>query len=529
MDQFTERMREELAAENPNQTRCLDDDEVLDILIEMNKSPSQGDSSASSGWDDYSLIPQGRRHGDRSGLSTQTDEAALPGKSPLAPHPRYAEVTEADFDDSSKPATSQISAPTEFKNKVAMTRQRAAQTPSGGAPATAGVDGTGQEDESTDMSNQLALRLAQLDMERHATERLRAELIEQKADLQEARRELASDKKRWAADQNRGGRENRQPYEGYASRPKPITDFKGIELGMTVSAYRAAKAVLSSSVEHNLNRCGWSERDCVTHITRCLPLSFTTSAVSMADTDDLFDYLDQQFLTETNDQEEEDWEELRIGVKSIAEFANELQAMATRLGKDAGQAARCFVRALKEDYPELYRHLRIDHDNSRLPQLVRQAKKWIEISRGSDADPAGPRGRTPRVAMAARPGYDNATNDAALLADLTAQVRKLEAQMNNVQMRGETLRNPITKLSDAEIEQLPWMDGTVNHVNPAKAYANLMPAGSTDDRDRVHCLTGSAPTAFRSELRVGEPIRYKAIKDDKGWRVVTMHRPHSSA
>ena len=56
----------------------------------------------------------------------------------------------------------------------------------------------------------------------------------------------------------------------------------------------------------------------------------------MINIDNLFRYLDQQFLNETDDMEEEQWEEMRIGAKSVAEFANELMSLAERLEKNGG-------------------------------------------------------------------------------------------------------------------------------------------------------------------------------------------------
>ena len=148
------------------------------------------------------------------------------------------------------------------------------------------------------------------------------------------------------------------------NRPRPILDLKGIELGMTASAYRAIKADLLSSLDHNLNRCSWTERDCVTHLARALPMSFKTAAVKMADTARLFAFLDQQFLAETSDQDEEEWEEMRIGVRTVAEFATDIEAVAERLEKTPEQITRCFVKGFREDYPELWRRLRIDYDGT---------------------------------------------------------------------------------------------------------------------------------------------------------------------
>ena len=195
-----------------------------------------------------------------------------------------------------------------------------------------------------------------------------------------------------------------------SSRPRPILDLKGIELGMTANAYRAIKADLLSSIDHNLHRCSWTEKDCVTHVARALPLSFKTAAVKMATTTRLFAFLDQQFLSETSDLDEEEWEEMRIGVRTVAEFATDIEAIAERLDKTEEQTNRCFVKGFREDYPELWRRLRIDHEGRPLTGLVRIAKQWIELTRGHES-------KTPRARVAAV--TPSPSNEAALLADLS--------------------------------------------------------------------------------------------------------------
>ena len=299
--------------------------------------------------------------------------------------------------------------------------------------------------------------------------------------------------------------------ENQSNKAKPILDLKGIELGMTTSAYRAIKADLQSSIGHNLQRCGWTEKDCVTHIARALPISFKAAAVKMEDTSRLFWFLDQQFLTETSDQEEEEWEEMRIGVRTVAEFATDIEAIAERLDKTEEQTNRCFVKGFREDYPELWRRLRIDHEGRPLTGLVRIAKQWIELTRGHES-------KTPRARVAAV--TPSPSNEAALLADLTAQVRKLESQLANGP------KNPPTRWQGPtpdEIDKLPWIEGYVQRTDTTKGYACVLPQNGPADSEKVHCLRDT-PRTLRDNLQVGDLVAYKAQRDGKGLRAVALKK-----
>ena len=144
--------------------------------------------------------------------------------------------------------------------------------------------------------------------------------------------------------------------------------------------------------------------------------------------------------------------------------------------------------------------------------MVRIAKQWLELTRGSEV-------KTHRARVAAVTPAP--TNEAALLADLTAQVRKLEAQLSQGPNKPP---NRWKGLTAPELEALPWIEGYVQRTDPEKGYACLLPKDGPADAEKVHCLRESAPREVRTQLQVGDLVAYKAQRDEKGLRAVALRR-----
>ena len=71
MAQFTERLKEELAAEELCRQANITDVDTIDDLVELYRPRSQGDMSDSSGRDGTSLVPLAD---DTSALFTSSDD-----------------------------------------------------------------------------------------------------------------------------------------------------------------------------------------------------------------------------------------------------------------------------------------------------------------------------------------------------------------------------------------------------------------------------------------------------------------------
>ena len=94
------------------------------------------------------------------------------------------------------------------------------------------------------------------------------------------------------------------------------------------------------------------------------------------------------------------------------------------------------------------------------------------------------------------------SNEAALLADLTAQVRKLESQLANGP------KNPPTRWQGPtpdEIDKLPWIEGYVQRTDTTKGYACVLPQNGPADSEKVHCLRDT-PRTLRDNLQVGDLV-----------------------
>ena len=79
----------------------------------------------------------------------------------------------------------------------------------------------------------------------------------------------------------------------------------------------------------------------------------------------------------------EDWEAISIGDRSVMRFYDEIKQSADRLGKDAEDIRRCFLRGLRDDHPELWKQLRFGSrfEAPTAEQLVSEAKDWMETNR----------------------------------------------------------------------------------------------------------------------------------------------------
>ena len=198
--------------------------------------------------------------------------------------------------------------------------------------------------------------------------------------------------------------------------------------------------------------------------------------------------------------------------------------MAERLDKSSDQVIRCFVKGFKVDHPELWRRLRIDYEGKSLSMLVRLAKQWLELTRdGSPTHRDGVFNRDKLANPSRVAAVVPASNEAALIADLAVQVRKLEAQLS--QKSGPpTAPTGRARLSAAELEKIPWVEGYVQRANTDNGYACLLPTNGPADAERAHVLIGSVPREKREGLRVGDLVAYKTQRDDKGLRVVDLKR-----
>ena len=61
---------------------------------------------------------------------------------------------------------------------------------------------------------------------------------------------------------------------------KPILDLSGIDELMSAERYEAVKADLSCAMLHNMQRCQWTESECIAHFCRKTPIAFAKPPVT---------------------------------------------------------------------------------------------------------------------------------------------------------------------------------------------------------------------------------------------------------
>ena len=401
-------------------------------------------------------------------------------------------------------------------------RSQGSTTPrqsAGAAPETA---------KPSEASSELARQLALAQMERARMQR----------ELSDAKREL----------HRRSSSTERAPSHGSGwvapmpSRPKAILKMDGIEVGMKSSAYVAVRADLKRALQHNINRCQWSEEEALTHFLRSLPLSFKTAVSRMGSIDAAFDYLDRQFLHQTTDLERDAFEKSQIGARSVAEYYNELETLADRLNHGPAELARQFVKGLEDDYPDLWRRLRSDFKGATPNELVAEAKEYLELSRQKRPDPA----RTRLAAFTSA-----ATSDpTSMVQALQDRVNALEASQKNLRVgppppppypprnqpgyqgggppgrqyastgaRPPYQPDPTPLLTEREVEALPWLKGAVDYKGAR--YMAVRPANG-DRAQLAHVLSRFVPPVEQEPYQLGDVVEYKVQKDAKGLRVLAI-------
>ena len=172
--------------------------------------------------------------------------------------------------------------------------------------------------------------------------------------------------------------EGRWGYE--RPRGRAITKLGGIEMGMKPAVYQAARSTLFKKLEYNLKRCGWTEEDCICHLVRFMPRLLQTAVAKKTTLQEVAEFLDKQFLPESLDSELEEWDDFSIGERGVMEYYVEIEDMAERLGKDDEAIRRCFVKGLRDEYPELWEMLRFVLKSQPLNQIVNRAKEWMEAT-----------------------------------------------------------------------------------------------------------------------------------------------------
>ena len=294
--------------------------------------------------------------------------------------------------------------------------------------------------------------------------------------------------------------------------------------------------------------------------------------------DDLWAALDKQFLPATADQDEDEWDNMAIGTKTVAVFYTDVTTMGKRMDKSASEIKRAFVKGFEVDYPELWMQLRTTLRSLSVDDMRARASEWIELARrGNTTSKAGSRRSAAAVArggeqddegadwgrVAAAAVQEQTLPLTQKIADLEANISKMystvvHALPNAAQARPpqdvrEGWRAPppppqrpaaqpwqpqtptasqahkwgtTGDLSGAQGRQHPagWVKGTVTRANPEKGYAAVTPAGA-DQSVRAHVLQSSAPYELRVQMQLGETCDYIAERDDKGWRVVQIRCP----
>ena len=269
---------------------------------------------------------------------------------------------------------------------------------------------------------------------------------------------------------------------------KPITDLSGINEQMSVEQYEAVRADLSCAMDHNVRRCCWEELECIAHLCRNCPVVFKAQIARMNCISDLFKFLDQQFLPEFTDKDEEKWQTLLIGHgQRIPEFMIELRTIAYRLGKSDAEQGACFTKALRSEYPELSMNLRIDHPHLPLMSLVSKAKQWVEL-RG--------------------PAKKHESSQATINDDEN--------------LVGTPCPNPERKHQEPLPEMLPWVPGYVERVDSTRRYASFLPHRGSERAHVIPHKSSPELAAMVPQLRKGERIWYRAVRDNMGMHVIQM-------
>ena len=333
-------------------------------------------------------------------------------------------------------------------------------------------------------------------------------------------------------------------------RPKAVTDFSGIKVGMKPAEYRAVKAGIWGAFEFNIDRCEWLESDCIVHMIRHLPRTFKTQTVKMKTLDELSDYLDEIFERSTDDVEEEEWDEARIGDKAVTTFHQELTDMADRLGKSREEIKKAFIKGVKHDYGDLWQKMRTDWKSHSVERLVKEAREWIELTKSRGT---GGQKRSARVA-AVEDGI-GATEDSA--------IRNLKGEMNgkieNVQKSVESVLGAIkTLIPTAAVREdgndrresgvdrsrtfgdrqswtrqdlgklvapKGWVDARVVRVTPPAGVARMeLLNPKPGETQFANVLRISAPFDVRKDLKVDDLWKIIVEQDDIGFRVTDMKK-----
>ena len=344
--------------------------------------------------------------------------------------------------------------------------------------------------------------------------------------------------------------------EERVSRPKAVTEFKGITLGMSAREYRAAKSQIWMSFDLNLNRCGWEETDCLIHVARYLPSSFKVAVGKMTTLAELASFLDKNFLPETDDHENDEWDAMEIGSKSIAEHLTTMEDLAGRLGKGTDELRRAFIKSFRADYPELWRKMRTDMKSYNLNRLVSASKEWMELTRGDQKAPSSTRPtRAAAVVPDERDGVVASVSEPAPMeanGKLTEMKNQLDNQIGDLSSLVKSLTTTLGTMLPAmhagrgavvesairnrpgpygppqDQRGLPtdWIRATVERTGPREGYAKLT---ITPEDHRVgsqpiyaHVLTTSAPAEVRNALKVNDQLEVKIARDAVGIRVVEL-------
>ena len=172
----------------------------------------------------------------------------------------------------------------------------------------------------------------------------------------------------------------RPPDQTDKGRPKAITDFAGIEMGLKPAQWRAVRAGLWRSFDYNMKRCGWREEDILCHMGRHVPKEFKEAVGRMTTLAEFERFLNMQFEAATQDGDDEDWDRLRINNNTVAAFYTEIENLAEQLGKSEEAVRKAFVRGFKQDHADLWRKMRTDYRAHSLSRLVRAAKEYLELT-----------------------------------------------------------------------------------------------------------------------------------------------------
>ena len=437
------------------------------------------------------------------------------------------------------------------------------------APADAAAGGSdGGPDDAPAPSAETAAPGAADPELRDEDEELRQMMQAHAASNERRQRRLASEIQRGAEAAARGGTDRPpsracdgseddetypRPRGRRARTAKAITDLKGIEMGMKADAYLAVKSDLRNALDMNMSMCDWTEEECLAHTIRHLPRALKATATRIRTVERLFRFLDQQFLPLTTDQEEESWDTLAIGDKTVPAFYTELEVLADRLDKTEPEMRKAFIKGMKADYPEMWRKLRTDHSDATLTVLVREATKWLELTRADKEPPlTGRRRLTGQVSTGGSEqdvrvadhwvaaAYPSVGNDVSRPAEpVASEMRAMRHEMCEMSRAfkeatkelgvrvGEQARSgwrdhdrrPVTN-GLGKVTPNEMVEGKVVHVN-GRGYARLEPKGPPG-QEHAHVLRDSASEEERMKLQVGQPVKYRVQRDGKGLRVTEL-------